>query len=441
MMKSVLGIFCFFFFVLSQVFCQTSFNKEKLDSFFRALEDNNKFMGSVALSKNGVLVYANAVGFADVENKVETNTDFKYRVGSISKSFTAVMVLKAVEAQKLSLDQTIDKWYPEIQHANKITIKHLLSHRSGIHNFTDDKEFLSYNTHAKTEKEMLEIITKKGSDFKPNSKAEYSNSNFVLLSYILEKTYQKSYAALLQEMVAVPIGLTNTYVFGKIDVANKECRSYSFTGAWELETETDYTIPLGAGAIISTPTDLTIFADKLFEGKLLSPQSLELMKTLKDGFGLGLFSIPFYKSKGYGHTGGIDGFNAVYVHFEDSNLSYALTCNGSNYNTNDISIAVLSAFYGRTYEVPVFTSFAVSSEELDQYLGVYASKKIPLKITVTKKGNTLVAQGTGQSALPLEATAKDKFRFKDAGAEFEFNPSEKTLVLLQGGKKILFSKE
>ena len=427
---------------LSQIgLAQTNFDKTKLDNYFNALEQNDKFMGSVAVSKNGEIIYKKSIGFADLENKIKATENSKYRIGSITKSFTTVLILKAVEEKKLNLNQTIDKWFPEIINAKDITIKHLLNHRSGIHNFTNNKDYLTWNTQPKTEKELVEIIVKGGSDFNPDSKAEYSNSNFVLLTFILEKTFSKSYSDLLQEFIVKPLGLTNTYVFGKINPLNNECKSYSFEGTWKLETETDYTVPLGAGAITSTPTDLTKFADALFNGKLLTNESLEIMKTIKEGYGIGLFQYPFYNSAGYGHNGGIDGFSSVYSHYADEKISYALVSNGSNFNDNNISIAVLSAVYNKPYEIPAFIHFSVTSEELDKYLGVYSSNQIALKITITKEGNTLIAQGTGQTAFPLEATGKDKFKFDQAGAEFEFNPNEKTMVLFQGGAQIKFTKE
>nr|HMM18425.1 serine hydrolase domain-containing protein [Petrimonas sp.] len=253
--------------------------------------------------------------------------------------------------------------------------------------------------------------------------------------------FAKSYADLLQEYIVKPINLTNTYVFGKINPNNNECKSYSFAGTWKVENETDYTIPLGAGAIISTPSDLTKFADALFGGRLLKSESLEIMKTIKDGYGIGLFPIPFYESIGFGHTGGIDGFSSVYSHFTDDKISYALTSNGTNFNNNDISIAVLSAVYDKPYEIPVFTTYNLTPEELDGYLGVYASKQIALKITITKDGNTLIAQATGQSAFPLEATEKDKFKFDRAGVVLEFSPTDNTMILKQGGGQFTFTRE
>lgn len=418
-----------------------NFDKTKLDNYFDELEKNNTFMGSVAVSKKGELIYSKSIGYADLENKIKATEKTKYRIGSITKSFTTVLILKAVEKEMIALNQTINKWFPTITKSNKITIKHLLTHRSGIHNFTNNADYLQWNTQSKTEKEMIEIIKKGGSDFNPNSRAMYSNSNFVLLTFILEKTFRDSYANLVEKYIAKPVGLTSTYVFGKINTSNNESKSYNYLGSWEEGSETDHTVPLGAGAITSSPTDLTKFADALFNGKLLTTESLKIMKTIQDGYGSGLFQIPFYNAIGYGHTGGIDGFSSVFAHFSEGTISYALTSNGSNMNTNDISIAVLSAVFDKPYEIPVFTNYNLTSEDLDKYLGVYASKQMPLKIAVTKNKNTLIIQATGQQAFPVEATEKDKFSLDQVGAKFEFNPTEKTMILFQGGKKFKFKKK
>lgn len=429
------------FLTMSQFgWAQTSFDKAKLDNYFQNLEANNKFMGSVAVSQNGQIIYSKSIGFADVEKNQKANENTKYRIGSITKTFTTVLVLKAIEDKKLSLDQTIEKFFPTVPNANKITIKQLLGHRSGIHNFTNDEDYLTWYTQPKTEKEMVEHITKIGSDFEPDSKADYSNSNYVLLTYILEKIHKQSYADVVDKQIIKPLGLKNTKFGGKINTANNESKSYSYSGTWKEEPETDMSIPLGAGGIISTPTDLTQFSDALFGGKLLKAESLELMKTVVDGYGLGLFKVPFYDKIGFGHTGGIDNFTSMFSYFPDGNISYALTSNGTNYSNNNISIAVLSAMYGKEYDIPEFSSYEVKAEELEQYLGIYSSTTIPIKITITKEDHTLYAQATGQSAFPLEATAKDQFKFDLAGVVIEFKPTEKTLILKQGGMEFTFIK-
>ena len=288
---------------------------------------------------------------------------------------------------------------------------------------------------------MVEIISKGGSDFEPGTKAEYSNSNFVLLSYMLQDIYKKNYAELLNEQIIRPIGLKNTYYGKKINIKDDECDSYSFKGNWIKEQETDMSIPMGAGAIVSTPIDLTKFADALFSGKLVSPRDLEEMETLKDNYGMGLFKVPFYDRFGYGHNGGIDGFTSVMYHLADDNVSMAMTSNGTNFVNNQISIALLSAVYDKPYEIPTFKIFEVTSADLDKYVGVYSSKQIPLKITITKQDKTLIGQATGQPSFALEATAKDEFKFDQAGLVLEFSPTDKTMILKQGGAIINFSKE
>lgn len=421
-------------------FSQT-FDRAKLNNYFDTLEANNKFMGSVAISQNGTIIYTKQIGYSDIDNKIKPNDNTKYRIGSISKTFTTVLVFKAIDEGRLKLTDKIDTYFPTIKNANKITINDLLYHRSGIHNFTANEDYLRWNTEKKSENEMIEIISKGGSDFEPDTKAEYSNSNFVLLSYILQNIYKKKYAELLNEQIIKPIGLKNTYFGKKTNIKDNECYSYSFKGKWIKEAETYMSIPMGAGAIVSTPSDLTKFADALFSGKLVSPKDLELMETLKDNYGMGLFKIPFYDKFGYGHNGGIDGFTSVMYHFADDNVSIAMTSNGTNFDNNQISIAMLSAVYNKSYEIPNFKTFEVTSADLDKYLGVYSSKQIPLKITITKQDKTLIAQATGQPASALEATEKDKFKFDQAGAVFEFNPTDKSMVLKQGGGIFTFSKE
>ncbi|HBZ25461.1 MAG TPA: peptidase [Rikenellaceae bacterium] len=422
------------------VFSQ-EFDKAKLEKFFDVLQANNKFMGSVALSKNGEIIYSRAVGFADVENQMKAEVDSKFRIGSISKTFTSVLVMKGVEERRIDLEQTIDKFFPTIKNSSKIKIGHLLYHRSGIHNFTNDKEYLTWNTIAKTEKEMVEIITNAGSDFEPDTKAEYSNSNFVLLTFILEKAFKKSYSEILTKYIIKPLELKNTYLGAKINSSNNECLSYRFAGKWEKMPETDISIPLGAGGIVSTTSDLVKFSDALFGGKLLKPESLEKMKTVIGNFGIGLVKMPFFNMSGYGHTGGIDGFSSVFSYFPDGNISYALTSNGTNFNNNLVSIAVLSAIFNKPYEIPEFKNIILTSEELDRYAGIYSSAQIPLKITVSKTNLSLMAQATGQPAFPLEPTGKDVFKFEQAGLVMEFSPDEKKMVLKQGGGQFLFTKE
>lgn len=414
-------------------------DRDKLDNYYSALANNNKFMGSVALMKDGQIIYTKQIGFSDIETMKKPDDNTKYRIGSISKTFTAALVFKAIEEDRITLDQRLATYFPTIKNSNVITIADLLNHRSGIYNFTNDPAYLSYRTVPKNEAELLSIISEYESVFEPNTRSEYSNSNYVLLSFILEKLYNKSFAAILSEKITAPLGLKNTYLGGKIDISNNETNSYS--GEWNKETETDMSIPLGAGGIVSTPTDILVFAEALFTFKIISEKNVAKMQTLKDNYGLGLFKMPFYERYSFGHTGGIDGFSSMFGYFPEEKSAFALTSNGSNFNNNDIAIALLSALFNQNFEVPTFSTYELSSEDLDQYLGVYSSDGFPLKVTITKSEGTLVAQATGQPSFPLDATDKDTFKFDQAGIVMEFEPATNQMTLKQAGGVFMLTKE
>lgn len=398
------------------------FDKTKLDNFFDALETNNRFMGGVAVSKDGENIYTRTIGFADIENNLKANENTKYRIASITKTFTAVLVFKAVEKGKLSIDQTIDKYFPDIKNAEIITISQMLYHRSGIHDFTRDTNEISKD-------ELIDMISKYDSYFEPDSRARYGNSNYVLLAYILEEIFDKSYADLLSEYITKPIGLKNTYLGGNINTKNNESNSYLFEGDWVLLTESDRSYEYGSAGIVSTPIDLVKFSEALFGGELIKHEHLEQMKTIRDSFGMGLWPMPFQEKAGYGHGGRIDGFICGFRNYADGNVTIGITSNGFNINIVDVPNALLSAVYNEPYDIPVFKTYEVTSEDLDKYLGVYTSPDFPIKVTITKDDCTLMAQGAGPSAFSLEATEKHQFNSFPRGLVLLFNPLENTMIL------------
>jgi D-alanyl-D-alanine carboxypeptidase len=168
-----------FYSILFVLFLVTSFAQEQkflaLDSLFQILDENNRFMGSLSISENGKATYSKTIGKVDLASGKSSDNLTKYRIGSISKMFTACLIFQAIEENKLSLKQNINRFFPKITGAKEISIGNLLNHRSGIHNYTNDTSYFNYYTASKSQKEMLEIIQASGSDFRPNSKAEYSN--------------------------------------------------------------------------------------------------------------------------------------------------------------------------------------------------------------------------------------------------------------------------
>ncbi|HEX8195506.1 MAG TPA: serine hydrolase domain-containing protein [Pyrinomonadaceae bacterium] len=417
-----------------------TFDKAKLDKFFDALGEKNKAMGSLTVSKDGNVLYSRVVGYSQISGneKKPASTATRYRIGSITKMFTAVMIFQLVEEGKLKLTDTLDKFFPQIPNAKKITIGNILNHRSGIHSFTGDADFRTWLMKPKTQSEILAIIAKSTPDFEPGAKESYSNAGYVLLGYIVEKVAKKSYQDALKERITSKIGLSDTYLgAGKTNTNNNESFSYNYAGNWKPETETDLSIPGGAGAIISTPTDLTKFIYALFNLKLVSQESLNQMKTNS----MGMFPFPLDGKTLYGHTGGIDGFNSMLVYSPEEKLAVAYTSNGMVYPINDILLGAFAVYYNKPFSIPTFETVAVGPDILEKYVGVYSSAGFPLKITVTRDAATLYAQATGQSSFPLEATAQDKFKFDTAGVVIEFNAGKNQMTLRQGGREFIFTKE
>ena len=428
---------------------QETFNKTKLDNFLHQLEINNKAMLGVVITKNGKTEYENYTGFASVENKIKNNNQTKFRIGSITKMFTAAMIFQLIDEGKLTPATKLSEFYPQIPNSSKITIDEMLRHRSGIHDFTNDKDYSQYMTTPKSKEEMLNIIAKSKPDFEPGEKSVYSNSNYVLLGYIIEKITNSTYQKELAKRITSKLNLSNTYYGKKTDINKNEAFSYRFEDEkWQRQSETDMSIPHGAGAIVSTPRDLTKFINALFNNKIISAQSLNQMEEIKNGVGSGLFRFPFGKKIAYGHNGGIDGFVSTLAYFPEEKVAIAVTANGMNYSFNNILIGILSIYFNVPFDTPDLSEKAIhlSEKELKKYEGEFSSKLLPLKITLKVKDGQLYGQATGQSAFPLTPFSKTKFKFEPAGIVIEFAKDDSgkilynSFILNQAGRKFPYER-
>lgn len=413
---------------------------QKIDSLLSYLNKNDKFMGALCIREGENVVFNKAYGYADVENTIAADRLTKYKIGSITKTFTAVMIMQLMEEKKLNLQTKLSRFYPNIPNAEKISIYDLLHHRTGIVDYINGDTITGkniYRFHSK--EEMIQKITNYKPLFEPGIKHEYSNSNYNLLGYILETLTKKSYAENLQTRIVKKANLINTYFPSeKINPANGESYSYTYNGTqWEKIPEWENSIAYSAGAIISTPADLTRFLHALFDGKLIKSASLEQMKEIKDGYGKALVQFPFGERRFYGHTGGIESFRAVVGYYPTEKLGISLIVNGDNFNRNDIMIGILSIYYKMPFPFPVFTK--VDTAELAKFTGTYASKELPIKIMLSEKNGDLIAQATGQSAFPLTFKEEKTFIFAPAGIEMVFG--ENSFVLKQGGMRFNFTKE
>ncbi|MFD0964655.1 serine hydrolase domain-containing protein [Pseudofulvibacter geojedonensis] len=439
-MKKIIFIF------LISSFCLLTaqeINTKKLDSIFDRVAELDKGMASVSVFKDGKEVYQKSYGFVDVNNQIKSNATTKYKIGSISKTYTSVLILKAVEEGKLSLNTKLEKYYPELPNADKITIKQLLNHSSGLFNYTSKDDFMSWILDGVTKKELLTKFKENGTVFEPGEKNEYSNTNYVLLAYILEKIYDKPFKEVLYSKVLAKLKLKNTY--HEVETKPEDNEAFSFTKegkkwikapGWKMENA------IGAGSLVATATDVNIFMDGLFTNNIINQASLEEMKTMTNDFGLGLFSYPYGNKWLYGHTGGIEAFTSMTGYLPEENLSFTICSNAVGVDNKDLAIAILANYFNDNY---IISSLEPETnylpENITQYEGLYSTESFPLKIKIFVKGDVLMAQATGQGAFPLTPVELHKFKFDAAGIKFIFNPNEKMLSFTQMGNSFDMKKE
>ncbi len=414
-------------------------NTSKLDSLFKELDKNGEFMGSIALSHNGTIIYTNAIGFADIETQKRATKNTKYRIGSISKMFTATLVLKAIEENKIKFEQTIETYFPTVKNANKITIENLLNHRSGIFNFTNDKAFRTYLSEYKSPEEMVAIISNFKSNFEPNTKGDYSNSNYVLLSIILEKVYKASLKELITEKIAIPLHLKSTYYGAKINTANNESNAYSKATEWTKGPEVNMSIPMGAGAIVSTSSDVALFMEALFSGKIISAKSIEKMTNIIENYGMGITRFLINDRESFGHSGSLGGFMSLAMYFPKEKLGIAVTSNGDTGIKGEIIREALGYYFNDTI-------LEASEADLKKYAGAYISvDDASDNFTFAHEKNALVLKMKDGAHLgALIYKGGHKFLFEQVYAEsftFVFSPDKNELWVKQGDYEAIYKKE
>lgn len=435
--KLLLGII--FSFAIFGIASAQSLNKAKLDQLFDRLLEKNKGMGSITIAKDGKVLYTRSFGYGQITETIKTplTDQTKYRISSITKMYTAVMIFQLIEEDKLKLSDRLDKFFPQIPNATKITIDQILSHRSGIPNVVPDGSGMQ----PRTEEERIAEIARLQPDFEPGSRHLYSNSGYVLLGYIVEKAGGQSYQEALKTRIVSKLGLQNTYMgTGNTNVARNESLSYRYVGGWREAREPDFSIVAGAGAIVSTPTDMVKFIQGLFDLKLISQNSLDQMKTMIDGEGMGMEPFTFAGKNLYGHTGGSSTSGAWLAYYPEEKLAMAYTTNAKIYPVKDIVNGVFDIYWNRPFEIPSFDVLKINPEILDQYTGVYTASGAPVKWIVTRKDSTLFIQQESGSAIPVEPIDENKFTIT-TGVMLEFDAVKKQMTIKRPQGERTFTKE
>ena len=286
------------------------------------------YPGILAKTSQGRKTWGYAAGVADLRTKKPMKTDFRFRIGSVTKTFTATVILQLAGENRLNLDDSIEKWLPDVIQGNgydakQITIRQMLNHTSGIAEYSRSKEADFTDTkRLYTAEELVKIGISAPPDFAPGKGWSYSNTGYVLLGMLIEKVTGNNYAEEIENRIIEPLELSNTFLPGNSSIipGNKHARGYvQQEEGSELKDVTYFnpSIASSAGDMISTADDLNKFFSYLLGGKLLKEKQLNQMFTTVpagrggiNGYGLGIFEIKLPNGVPiWGHTGGIPGFD------------------------------------------------------------------------------------------------------------------------------------
>lgn len=428
---------------------QNTDHKASIDSLLSYLQEKNAFSGMVLLQKDGETVYSGNF------NKFPGSSD-KYRMGSVTKIFTAIMIFQLAEEGKISLGSKLDLFFPDIKNAGNITIGNMLNHTSGIYDYLQWEDYYSKKKQALSKDGLLKLISLGKPDFKPGEDSSYSNSNYILLGYIIESITGKSFEENIKQRIILRLDLKNTYYETSENQYSQRNASYLYDGEqWLKENDTHPSLTLSAGAVVSTTEDMARLMHALFTGKLVSRDALAQMeKGNAKALGYGLQLTPFYKKMGYGHTGRVDEFRTFAGYFPEDRLSVAILSNGSTMKLNTIAIGVLSAYHHKKYTYPEFPLYeSKMSPAVDKFAGVYHAKLAGVitvaRFQVSKAGKnhlflSMYHNGKEGEKRLLVRKNESTFYSSENEAEFNFTLNKKGEVkgakLIQGRQSISCTK-
>jgi len=349
--------------------------EDRIDSLLRESYPADGPGAAVIVVQRGRTLLRKGFGLANVERRVPIAPDAVFRVGSITKQFTAVSVLQLASAGKLRLDDEITRYVPEFQtHGQRITLMHLLTHTSGIRNYTAEAAFRAVPRRDLSLGQILAFIKDEPPNFAPGSRWSYCNTGYVLLGAVIERVSGQSYEAYLRDHVFKAAGLTHTFYGG----AAKEIPGYSRTGngKWIKAKHINASQAYSAGALVSDVDDLWLWEKSLAEGRLMSPDLLNLARSParyaegreQAGYGLGWELGYIDGQPAAGHGGTISGFRTYEVTVPSLGLYVAILCNADRPRADPEQVAEQIARLAAG-EIPS----RLSPPQLLRYAGVYRS--------------------------------------------------------------------
>ena len=413
----------------------------RLDQVAQSYASSNRFMGSVLVARRGEILISKGYGFANLEWNIPNSPQTKFRLGSVTKQFTAAAILLLEERGKLKIDDPIKKYLIDAPAAwDKITIFHLLTHTSGIPSFTSFPDYAALEASQTTPENLVSRFRDKPLDFQPGEKWSYSNSGYVLLGYLIEKISGQDYAKFVQQNIFTPLGMKDSGYDSNSAIIPRRASGYApghdgFINAGFVHMS----VPFAAGGLYSTTEDLLRWERGLFGGKLLSDASLQKMTTpYKNDYAFGLSVAEAKGRKVIQHGGGIEGFNTFLTYYPDDKLTVIVLGNLSGAAPEAIAAKLAAIAHGEQVQTPSDRKeIALPREVLSRYVGTYEFAP-GMNMLITLEADQLSAKLGPQPSIPIYPESETVFFPKVVDAQIEFLKDAKgtvtDLVLHQNGR-------
>ncbi|MFZ1260645.1 MAG: serine hydrolase domain-containing protein, partial [Chitinophagaceae bacterium] len=377
----------FLLLLLLPVFAGAQKNYPQLvDNYMQAELKVKEYNGAVLIVKKGKPIYQKAFGLADREWNVLNTVNTKFRIGSITKQFTAACILQLAERGKLNLDDKLNKYFKDYPKGDSVTIHMLLNHTSGIKNYTDIGAFWPKAILPLSLDSMIAIFKNEPYDFSPGTQWNYSNSGYFLLGVIVEKVSGKKFSDYLLENIIQKAGLKNTSMDRLDSILQMRAKGYSKTkSGWEHAQYISMEGPYSAGAMVSTVNDLHTWMQALVSNKIISSSSVAKMTTpYKNNYGYGLGIDSLKNHKRISHNGGIPGFSSYLAYYPDDDL-YIVAISNNDVSSTQVGTLLASILF----DLPVMKPYKpiaikIDISLLDRYVGKYIATG-PIEI-IKKEG-------------------------------------------------------
>ena len=408
---------------------------KKIDSLIEKAVKLNRFNGTVLVSKKGKIVYKKAFGYQDVEQNILNSTNTIYQIGSTTKEFTAAVILKLIENHQLSLDDKLSNYFPDFVRANEITIKHLLTHTSGIYEILRDSVAFNSGTEQRSKERMLSFFINKPLDFDPGTQYSYCNSGYMFLGLIIEKVTGKSYEQVVNDFILKPLKMEHTgFDFVRLKSTDKAIGYSKYTKKIkESSIPWDSTATYSAGSLYSTVEDLYKWHNGLLKYKVYNEASLEKATTpFLEGYGLGCWIDSIYDQKVVSHGGNISGFTGYFGRIQEEDVSIIILNNIFNRQIETIGLSILAILYDKPYSY--FDEIKLSTNSLDRYIGEYEVNS-NYKVKITRTTNQLFLQRNNGAVIAIYPYKENTFFQKDDDITIAFkveNDSVRTITVMEG---------